>query len=130
MASVASLRRTAPLGCGRHRDCAPGAPMSNVLQLAVDHIKTPIGELLIVSDEEGNLRAVDWKDYDERMNHLLRLHYGENGFKLGPARAPNGSAKALKNYFAGEISAINMLPVQTAGTPFQREVWQALRKIP
>src|SRR5437763_11017698 len=104
--------------------------MSNVLQLALDRIQTPIGELLIVSDDEGNLRAVDWKDYEERMNRLLRLHYGENGFRLGPARNPNGSAQALKNYFAGEISAIDVLPVQTAGTPFQREVWQALRKIP
>ena len=36
--------------------------MSQVLQLAVDRIKTPIGELLIVTDEEGNLRAVDWMD--------------------------------------------------------------------
>jgi methylated-DNA-[protein]-cysteine S-methyltransferase len=104
--------------------------MSKVLQLAVDRIKTPIGELLIVSDEDDNLRAVDWKDYEERMNRLLQLHYRENGFRLGPARNPNGSAQALRSYFAGEIRAINTLPVQTAGTPFQREVWQALRKIP
>jgi methylated-DNA-[protein]-cysteine S-methyltransferase len=104
--------------------------MSEVLRLAVDRIETPIGELLIVSDEEGNLRAVDWRDYDERMRRLLRLHYGENGFRLEPARNPNGLTHTIKSYFAGEIAAIDSLPVQTAGTPFQREVWSALRKIP
>jgi methylated-DNA-[protein]-cysteine S-methyltransferase len=29
-----------------------------------------------------------------------------------------------------EITAIDALPVQTGGTPFQREVWGALRNIP
>ena len=104
--------------------------MSEVLQLAVNRIQTPIGELLIVADHDGNLRAIDWTDYEQRMRRLLRLHYGENGFRLEPARNPNGLAQALKNYFAGEIAAIDVLPVQTAGTSFQRSVWNALRTIP
>jgi|SRR5579859_1335381 len=104
--------------------------MSEVLQLLLDRIKTPIGELLVVSDKDGNLRAVDWTDYEERMRRLLGLHYGENGFMLEPSRNRNGLVHALKSYFAGEIAAIDSLPVQTAGTPFQREVWHALRTIP
>jgi methylated-DNA-[protein]-cysteine S-methyltransferase len=36
----------------------------------------------------------------------------------------------MKNYFAGELGAIDDLPVKTAGTPFQRAVWSALREIP
>jgi methylated-DNA-[protein]-cysteine S-methyltransferase len=104
--------------------------MSEMLQLVVDRIKTPIGELLIVADQNGNLRAIDWTDYEERMRRLLRLHYGANGFRLEPARNPNGLAQALKSYFSGEIAAIEVLPVQTGGTPFQRAVWNALRKIP
>jgi methylated-DNA-[protein]-cysteine S-methyltransferase len=35
-----------------------------------------------------------------------------------------------QRYFAGELAALNELPVRTAGTPFQREVWRALREIP
>jgi methylated-DNA-[protein]-cysteine S-methyltransferase len=104
--------------------------MSNVLQLLVDRIDTPIGELIIAADQDGNLRAVDWTDHEERMRRLLRLHYGENGFKLEPACDPHGLTRAIKSYFAGEVAAIDVLPVQTAGTPFQREVWQALRRIP
>jgi len=46
---------------------------------------TPIGVLLVVADQDGNLRAVDWDGLRPRMRRLLRRHYGENGFKLIPA---------------------------------------------
>lgn len=36
----------------------------------------------------------------------------------------------MQRYFAGELSIIDDLPVKTAGTDFQRQVWQELRKIP
>jgi len=104
--------------------------MSEPLPLLIDRIDTPIGKMLIVADREGNLRAVDWAEHETRMRHLLRLHYGEHGFRLEPARDPNGLTYAISNYFAGELTAIDILPVQTGGTPFQREVWRALRNIP
>lgn len=104
--------------------------MSNVLQLGMDQIDTPIGELLMVADGEGNLRAVDWREHESRMLRFLRLHYGQNGFKLEATPGPHSLVLALKAYFAGKVDAIDALPVQTAGTPFQRDVWRALRKIP
>jgi methylated-DNA-[protein]-cysteine S-methyltransferase len=104
--------------------------MADGLQLFFERIETPIGELLIVADREKNLRAVGWTEYEPRMRRLLRLHYGEEGFRLEPATSPSDPATALKNYFAGELGAIDSLPVQTAGTPFQRAVWRALREIP
>ena len=104
--------------------------MSETLPLLIDRVDTPIGEMLIVADREGNLRAVDWADHETRMRRFLRLHYGENGFRLEPARNPNDLAYAISRYFEGELTAIDILPVQTSGTPFQREVWRALRKIP
>jgi len=103
--------------------------MDKVLPLLIDRINTPIGELLIVADHEGNLRAVDWTDHEDRMHRLLQLHYGKNGFRLEPARNPLKVTHAIKSYFAGELAVIDSLPVQTAGTLFQREVWRALRKI-
>ena len=42
----------------------------------------------------------------------------------------NGLTDAIGRYFAGELHAIDSLAVRTAGTPFQREVWRALREIP
>ncbi len=103
--------------------------MAEILHLSLDRMQTPIGEMLIVADHDGNLRAVDWTDYEGRMRRLLGLHYGESGFKLEPARYPSGSTAAIGSYFAGDLTAIDSLPVQTAGSPFQRDVWRALREI-
>ena len=103
--------------------------MGDVLRLLIDRIETPIGEMVIVADQDGNLRAIDWTDHEERMRRLLRLQYGENGSKLEAARNPNGLTKAIRSYFGGQLGAIDLLPVQTAGTPFQRKVWSALREI-
>lgn len=38
--------------------------------------------------------------------------------------------KALERYFAGDARAIDDVPVDLAGTPFQKKVWGALRRIP
>lgn len=104
--------------------------MSNVLSLFIDRIDTPIGELLLVADNAGKLRALDWSDYEERMLRLLRLHYGKDGFKLEPAYNPHGLRDAINRYFAGDLGAIDDISVETAGTPFQRTVWKQLRNIP
>ena len=45
--------------------------MASILQLSIDRVTTPIGVLLLVGDEAGRLRAVDWTDYEERMVRLL-----------------------------------------------------------
>ncbi|MGA7629731.1 MAG: methylated-DNA--[protein]-cysteine S-methyltransferase [Terriglobales bacterium] len=104
--------------------------MTEVLQLFVNRIDTPIGKLLVVSDRDGNLRAVDWTDYEARMRQLFRLHYGDHGFQVKPKQNSNDLTDAIKRYFAGEVEVIDALPVETGGTPFQRQVWRALRKIP
>lgn len=104
--------------------------MNEPLRLIIDRINTPIGEMLIVADHEGNLRAVDWSDYESRMMRLLERHYGVRGFKLEPGKIPHGLADAIHRYFSGDLIALDDLPVKTAGTSFQRGVWRALRDIP
>jgi methylated-DNA-[protein]-cysteine S-methyltransferase len=99
-------------------------------QLLIDQIDTAIGKMILVADLDGNLRALDWEDHETRMQRLLQRHYGKNGFVLEPAENPSGLSDTLRRYFAGDITAIDNVPVATAGTAFQREVWQALRDIP
>ena len=104
--------------------------MTRVLQLFAHRIDTPIGDLLIVADEDGHLRATEWTDLEGRMQRLLRRHYGAEGFRINTGPAANALTDALHRYFAGELDAIDALPVQTGGTSFQRGVWRALRRIP
>jgi methylated-DNA-[protein]-cysteine S-methyltransferase len=103
--------------------------MNGTFQLLIDHLDTPIGHLFIVADQEGNLRAAAWKEHQDEMRRLLQVQYGESALHLEPAQNPNGLTNALSRYFAGELEAIDTLPVQAVGTPFQREVWNALRTI-
>jgi methylated-DNA-[protein]-cysteine S-methyltransferase len=104
--------------------------MSARQELLVDRIETAIGELILVADREGSLRAVDWLDYEPRMLRLLQRQFGKGGFVLKPSKNPNGLSDKLRRYFAGEVTAIDDLPVAAVGTTFQREVWRALRSIP
>jgi O-6-methylguanine DNA methyltransferase len=44
---------------------------------------------------------------------------------------PSRIGDALRAYFAGDLDAIDEVPVRfDRGTPFQRDVWNALRSIP
>lgn len=103
--------------------------MAKVHQFLADRIKTPIGDLDLVADEDGRLRAVEWTDHSDRLHHSLRLHYGKGGYALKKARNPAGLSAALRAYFDGELSAIDRLRVATGGTAFQKSVWKALRTV-
>ncbi|WP_207483695.1 methylated-DNA--[protein]-cysteine S-methyltransferase [Arenibaculum pallidiluteum] len=104
--------------------------MGDALRLLVDRIAAPIGELVVVADLQGRLRAVDWTDHESRMLRLLDIHYGPGGHVLEPESDPGGLSTALAAYFAGALDAIRGLPVETGGSAFQRGVWAALRGIP
>jgi methylated-DNA-[protein]-cysteine S-methyltransferase len=104
--------------------------MSDTLRFVSDRVPTPIGNLLIVADDQGNLRATFWTDQEEDLRRMLRRHCAGRPVELQPERNPHGLTEAIARYFAGELLAIDALPVATAGTSFQREVWSALREIP
>lgn len=104
--------------------------MPDVLTFVMDQIPTPIGDMRIVADESGRLRATDWDDCEERMQRLLERQYGKNHVRLEPQRNPFSLSDAMRRYYAGELQIIDDLPTQTAGTEFQRSVWSELRRIP
>jgi methylated-DNA-[protein]-cysteine S-methyltransferase len=91
---------------------------------------TPLGELLLVSDAQGRLRALDFVDYRERMERLLAQHYRGADVRLSDGPSPVATRRALEAYFEGELTALSPIVCETGGTPFQRAVWAALRTIP
>lgn len=99
--------------------------------LFIDRVASPIGTMLLIHDCEERVRALDFHNFEARMRRLLRLHYGEDGadFVLQSRTTPPLIRQALAGYFAGHLAAVDDIPVATAGTSFQREVWAALRRI-
>jgi methylated-DNA-[protein]-cysteine S-methyltransferase len=101
-----------------------------MLSIQIDRLKTPIGIMLIVTDCEANLRAVDWADCELRMHRLLQMHYGNDGIRIETSQLRSSASAALDQYFQGNLVAIDDLVVRTGGTVFQRDVWHALRSVP
>ena len=97
------------------------------MRFLLDELPSPLGAILIVSDGEA-LRALDFDSHEGRMRDLLDRRY--RGYSLTRDAAGGRFARAVGAYFAGELSALEDLPVQGGGTAFQERVWAALRAIP
>jgi methylated-DNA-[protein]-cysteine S-methyltransferase len=82
-------------------------------------IGSPLGELVLTSDGPS-LTGL-----------LMRPREGRD--PRGTARRDDGPFRAVRRqleaYFEGELSEFDV-PLNPAGTPFQRRVWEELRRIP
>nr|WP_246225470.1 methylated-DNA--[protein]-cysteine S-methyltransferase [Pseudochelatococcus lubricantis] len=63
------------------------------------------------------------------MLRLLERRFGSGSFQLSPGSVPKATKRALETYFAGDLAAINAIPVAGSGTEFHEHVWNALRSI-
>lgn len=78
----------------------------------------------------------------ERGGRVCLLHFGADGPGIdalferwypGEPRARHalpGVDGVLRRYFGGDLTALDGVPVELNGTAFQKQVWQALRRIP
>ena len=99
------------------------------MQLFLSRLDSPLGDLLVVTDTESNVRALDFATHEGHLHRGLREHYGDS-IALSDVPAPVEIARAVIGYFSGDLSAIDSLPTATAGSDLQRKVWAALRRIP
>jgi methylated-DNA-[protein]-cysteine S-methyltransferase len=100
--------------------------MSNDLYLC--RIDSPIGQVeMVIAD--GALEMLDFRDEEgDRFERFAARRYPDG---LPPERTDrSGIAEAVAAYFAGDRAAIDDLPANPRGTPFQETCWRALRTIP
>ena len=102
--------------------------MSRPDRLILDRAPSPIGELLIVTDETGALRALDFHDHEHRLDRLLKNHYGPLRPETGAA--PAAIRDAMAAYFEGAFDVLREIAWATNGTAFQHALWTALTEIP
>jgi len=96
--------------------------------LTLDRLATPVGVALLVTDEQGTLRAFNWTDYEPAMRAWIGKHYPKA--KLAEGRSPPAVRGPFEAYFRGEARALETVPWQASGTAFQLKVWEALCAIP
>jgi methylated-DNA-[protein]-cysteine S-methyltransferase len=95
------------------------------MQIAVAQLASPIGPLQVCATDAG-LCALSFGDEPWR-DAVIARRFGE--LTLVRGEDPHGACSALAAYFRGEIDALDALPVDLGGTPFQRDVWAALRRV-
>src|SRR5689334_8483682 len=83
---------------------------------------SPVGELKLIASENG-LAAILWENDDPQR---VRLNSMEQN-KSNPVLLE--TERQLNAYFAGKLKRFS-LPLDFAGTEFQKKVWNALVTIP
>ena len=83
---------------------------------------SPVGRLTLVATDDG-LSAVLWEN-DRPGRVPLRIDGEERSHPVLVE-----AEQQLREYFAGTRTEFT-LPLDVVGTPFQRQVWEALRTIP
>jgi len=93
-----------------------------MMSLFYKFVPTPVGELKLVASEKG-LVAVLWENDNPRRVPLTDLVQDDRQPVLLEAE------RQLEEYFAGRRQRFE-LPLDMRGTPFQKNVWNALLAIP
>ena len=92
------------------------------MSLACKTIESPVGKLKLVASDEG-LVAVLWEN--DRPSRVRLAEMTENNQHPVLVKAE----RQLGEYFAGKRKEFS-LPLDMRGTPFQKNVWEALLGIP
>lgn len=93
--------------------------------LLIDEIPSPMGRIVIAARGE-RLCALEFG----RARVLRSVAVRFASVPLVRSRDPFGFSRKIRAYLAGDLSAVDDIPVETHGTAFQRRVWRALRGIP
>jgi methylated-DNA-[protein]-cysteine S-methyltransferase len=70
------------------------------MQLLLSRLESPLGDLLLVTDTEHNIRALDFATHEAHLRRGLREHYGS--VVLTNAPVSTEIAQAIARYFLRE----------------------------
>lgn len=89
-------------------------------------IETPDGNFHIIIDSEGVARVSGFGRLEEL---LKRLPEDLQGLSVKPVKN-HPYEVYVKDYYEGNIAALNFIPKDQNGTDFQKRVWKAIEQIP
>ena len=87
---------------------------------------SPLGVLEVFASDRGVCAIQPIDGGMQAEPHVMRHFDGETRV----AGDPHGATRRLARYFDGALAALDDLPLDLRGTPFQLDVWRALRTIP
>jgi methylated-DNA-[protein]-cysteine S-methyltransferase len=88
-------------------------------------VRTPVGALHVVTRGDA-VCVTAFADREDELARVVARRFGEVRLVAGA----DWARRALEAYVGGDLHAIDTIPVDLGGTPFQQQVWAALRQIP
>lgn len=108
---------------------AQNSPGSGLFQtLSLHTLSSPLGTLQLVTDARDRVCALDFEEATPHLQQTLRRYYGD--CELVAAQKKSEAEARLQQYFSGDWGAVRHIVVADHGSPFQRQLWAALREIP
>jgi methylated-DNA-[protein]-cysteine S-methyltransferase len=89
-------------------------------------VESPVGPLTIAATAE-RVCLLHFGPETPAVRRQLERWYP--GAAIAHHSDPAGAVTTLNEYFRGNIGVLDGVPVELNGTPFQRQVWTALRRI-
>lgn len=108
-------------------DNIPVLSVKPEVTLETARVDTPVGALFLVA-REGVLVAASFDGRESGLPRALERRFGPISLEKHPD--PGGIVSRLRAYFKGDLAALDAIPADPGGTPFQQRVWTALRRIP
>jgi methylated-DNA-[protein]-cysteine S-methyltransferase len=90
-------------------------------------IDTPPGPLTLIASDDA-LLACGWTTDAERLRALIGSALRPQ--ELTPRKDLGPFTRAVRDYVAGDVAAIDGIPVAQAASPFLERAWAELRAIP
>jgi methylated-DNA-[protein]-cysteine S-methyltransferase len=94
--------------------------------IRVTTMASPVGPLTIAARESRVCLLHFGEDLAAARRSLARWY---PGVTIEPHDDPAGAVSAIGEYFGGQLDAIDRIAVEMNGTPFQKRVWAALRRV-
>ena len=94
--------------------------------LQATNLKTPVGTLYLISDEQVLLGA----GFTSINDLLKRLSDEDSAREVKNVKEIAKISELITDYFDGDLNAINSIEVRQPGAKFSQNVWKSLRKIP
>ena len=89
---------------------------------------TPAGPLTLVLDDAAVVRAAGFTDDVHALAARIGVRAGARAVSAVTDVGEIG--KRVAAFLDGDLAALDAVPVDQGGTPFQHDVWDALRRIP
>ncbi len=101
--------------------------MLKMSEIFSGRIETPIGPMVLLA-RDAVLLLLEFEDATDRVAREMKARFGSARHQ--PAEDPFGFVSRVKAYFEGQLWAIDSIPTEGGGTPFEEQVWAELRTIP